>query len=142
MTTDIQSPATASMEPQSFRSNGPTHASPGRARSVVRVLSGLLARCAAGCKDFFGPVEFSVSVRRGFLDGPCSICKRDVHDVGVMCPRQCSALCSGCSRVVMLDGYLQCAEHGGHHAIIKSTIHPTTATEWRRKTLRRVTCPR
>lgn len=92
----------------------------------------IIARLTA----LFGSVEFETSVyRRGYLYTLCLICRSDVHDTGVCCPRQLSGDCSACGQRVLLDGYGNC--YGGSavantHVIAPSSIHPTTEREWLR----------
>lgn len=70
---------------------------PGRLLTAARSLLGFL-------RDFFGPIELTVGRRRGYVE-ICSICQRDVHDLGEVCPRQLVADCSGCGQVVDLDRF-------------------------------------
>lgn len=93
---------------------------------------------ATWCRDTFGPIEFSESVRRiGYNDGEsCRSCRKDLHDDGEMCPEQRSADCSACGQRVLLT-YWGCprvyvyAEVQRTHRL--SNIAPTTREEWTRR---------
>jgi hypothetical protein len=81
----------------------------------------------------FGPVEFSISVRRGYLYTACPTCSRVKHDEGEMCPRQLSGDCTACGQRVLLDGFGNCPEpRATQRTHVVTNRRPTTMNEWRR----------